>query len=185
VRLLALKYGLGEEQAEMLKLASTAHDLGKIGIPDSILNKPGPLSPEEYEIIKSHVQRGHNLLMRSSSPIIQTAARIILLHHERWDGQGYPQGLVGEETHVHGRIVAVADVFDALSNRRVYHEAWSWDEVFAHFLEESGKHFDPCLVDILLENKDEFMAIWEQYHDECGACSASREAAPGSPDRPE
>ena len=176
VRLLALKYGLGEEQAEMLKLASTAHDLGKIGIPDSILNKPGPLTPEEYEIIKSHVQRGHNLLMRSSSPIIQTAARIILLHHERWDGQGYPQGLEGEETHVHGRIVAVADVFDALSNRRVYHEAWTWDEVFAHFLEESGKHFDPCLVDILLENKDEFVAIWEEYHDECGVCAGSREA---------
>ena len=170
VRLLALKYGLGEEQAEMLKLASTAHDLGKIGIPDSILNKPGPLTPEEYEIIKSHVQRGHDLLMRSSSPIIQTAARIILLHHERWDGQGYPQGLVGEETHIHGRIVAVADVFDALSNKRVYHEAWTWDEVFAHFLEESGKHFDPCLVDILLENRDEFIAIWEEYHDEGAAC---------------
>lgn len=165
VRLLALKYGLGEEQAEMLKLASTAHDLGKIGIPDSILNKPGPLTPEEYEIIKSHVQRGHDLLVRSTSPIIQTAARIILLHHERWDGQGYPQGLVGEDTHIHGRIVAVADVFDALSNRRVYHEAWTWDEVFAHFLEESGKHFDPCLVDILLENKEEFMAIWEEYSD--------------------
>ncbi len=184
VRLLALKYGLGEEQAEMLKLASTAHDLGKIGIPDSILNKPGPLTPEEYEVIKSHVQRGHNLLMRSTSPIIQTAARIILLHHERWDGQGYPQGLVGEETHVHGRIVAVADVFDALSNRRVYHEAWTWDEVFAHFLEESGKHFDPCLVDILLENKEEFMAIWEEYHDECGVCAGSREALPAESGQP-
>ncbi len=184
VRLLALKYGLGEEQAEMLKLASTAHDLGKIGIPDSILNKPGPLTPEEYEIIKSHVQRGHDLLMRSSSPIIQTAARIILLHHERWDGHGYPQGLVGEETHIHGRIVAVADVFDALSNKRVYHEAWTWDRVFAHFLEESGKHFDPCLVDILLENKEEFIAIWEEYHDVCGVCAGSSAAVEAGPDRP-
>ena len=184
VRLLALKYGLGEEQAEMLKLASTAHDLGKIGIPDSILNKPGPLTPEEYEIIKSHVQRGHDLLMRSSSPIIQTAARIILLHHERWDGHGYPQGLVGEETHIHGRIVAVADVFDALSNKRVYHEAWTWNEVFAHFLEESGKHFDPCLVDILLENKEDFIAIWEEYNDVCGVCAGRSEAVQGGPDRP-
>ena len=170
VRLLALKYGLGEEQAEMLKLASSAHDLGKIGIPDSILNKPGPLTTEEYEIIKSHVQRGHDLLMRSSSPIIQTAARIILLHHERWDGQGYPQGLKEEQTHIHGRIVAVADVFDALSNKRVYHQAWTWDEVFDYFLEQSGKHFDPCLVDILLANRDEFIAIWDQYQDEPSAC---------------
>ncbi len=165
VRLLALEYGLGEEEAEMLKLASSAHDLGKIGIPDSILNKPGPLTPEEYEIIKSHVQRGYDLLMRSSSPIIQTAARIVLLHHERWDGQGYPQGLKEDEIHVHGRIVAVADVFDALSNKRVYHKAWTWDEVFAYFLEESGKHFDPCLVDILLANREKFIAIWNQYHD--------------------
>jgi response regulator RpfG family c-di-GMP phosphodiesterase len=170
VRLMAVKYGLPEEEAERLKLASTAHDLGKIGIPDSILNKPGPLSSAEFEIIKSHVQRGYELLSRSSSPIIQTAARIVLLHHERWDGAGYPHGLKGEEIHVHGRIVAVADVFDALSNRRVYHEAWNWDEVFGYFLEESGRHFDPCLVDILLENREEFMAIWELYHDDGEIC---------------
>ena len=185
VRLMALKYGLPEEEAEMLKLASTAHDLGKIGIPDSILNKPGPLSPEEFEIIKSHVQRGYELLSRSNSPIIQTAARIVLLHHERWDGEGYPQGLKEEEIHVHGRIVAVADVFDALSNKRVYHEAWTWDEVFGYFLEESGKHFDPCLVDILLENRQEFMAIWEQYNDECGVCSGAPLLARGVQNRPE
>lgn len=163
-RLLAVKYGLGEEEAEMLKLASTPHDLGKIGIPDSILNKPGPLTPEEYKTIKTHVFRGHDLLMRSHSPIIQAAARIVLLHHERWDGRGYPQGLKGEEIHVHGRIIGVADVFDALSNRRVYHEAWSWDAVFAHFEKERGGHFDPKLVDILLENKEEFKAIWSRYN---------------------
>ncbi|WP_028577938.1 DUF3369 domain-containing protein [Desulfomicrobium escambiense] len=185
VRLMALKYGLPEEEAEMLKIASTAHDLGKIGIPDSILNKPGPLTPAEFEVIKSHVRRGYELLSRSTSPIIQTAARIVLLHHERWDGNGYPQGLREEEIHVHGRIVAVADVFDALSNKRVYHEAWNWDQVFAHFLEESGRHFDPCLVDILLENREEFMAIWEQYHDECGVCYTAREAARDGANRPE
>ncbi|WP_028318149.1 DUF3369 domain-containing protein [Desulfobulbus elongatus] len=163
-RMLALKYGLNEEEAEMLKLASTPHDLGKIGIPDSILNKPGPLTPEEYQIIKTHVYRGHDLLMHSSSPIIQAAAKIILQHHERWDGQGYPQGLRGEEIHIHGRIIGVADVFDALSNRRVYHEAWTWEEVFAHFREQRGRHFDPRLVDILLDNQEEFKAIWARYN---------------------
>lgn len=164
-RLLALKYGLGPEEAEVVKLASTVHDLGKIGIPDYVLNKPGPLTPEEFEIIKSHVQRGHDMLSRSTSPIIRAAARIILLHHERWDGKGYPQGLAGEEIHVHGRIVAVADVFDALSSNRVYHEAWSWDDLFHYFLTQSDRHFDPCLVDILLQHRDAFMAISTTYHD--------------------
>ena len=163
-RLLAVKYGLSEEEAEMLKLASTPHDLGKIGIPDSILNKPGPLTEEEYDTIKTHVYRGHDLLMSSTSPIIQAAARIVLLHHERWDGGGYPHGLRGEEIHIHGRIIGVADVFDALSNRRVYHEAWSWDAVFAHFQAERGRHFDPALVDILLNNQDAFKAIWAKYN---------------------
>ncbi len=162
--LLALKSGLGEEEAEMLKLASTPHDLGKIGIPDSILNKPGPLTPEEYSIIKTHVYRGHDLLINSSSPIVRAAARIVLQHHERWDGQGYPQGLKGEEIHIHGRIISVADVLDALSNRRVYHEAWSWEEVFVHFREQRGKHFDPQLVDILLDHQEEFKAIWSRYN---------------------
>ncbi|MDX9787144.1 MAG: DUF3369 domain-containing protein [Desulfobacterales bacterium] len=163
-KLLALEYGLSEEEAEMLKLASTTHDLGKIGIPDSILNKPGALTPEEYDTIKTHVYRGHDLLMSSSSPIIQAAARIVLLHHERWDGLGYPQGLKGEEIHIHGRIIGVADVFDALSNKRVYHEAWTWEAVFKHFKEERGKHFDPKLVDILLENQEAFKAIWSRYN---------------------
>ena len=162
--LLALQYGLSEEEAEMLKLASTLHDLGKIGIPDSILNKPGPLTPDEYQIIKSHVYRGHDLLINSSSPIIQAAATIILQHHEWWDGQGYPQGLRGEEIHIYGRIIGVADVFDALSNRRVYHEAWTWEEVFAHFRAQRGCHFDPRLVDILLDNQEGFKAIWERYN---------------------
>ncbi|MGI6657304.1 MAG: DUF3369 domain-containing protein [Desulfobulbus sp.] len=161
--LLALKYGLDEEEAEMLKLASTPHDLGKVGIPDSILNKPGPLTPEEYQIIKTHVHRGHDLLVHSSSPMIRAAAYIILEHHERWDGTGYPKGLRGEEIHLYGRIVAVADVFDALSNKRVYHEAWSWDSVFAYFEEQRGKHFDPRLVDLLLENREAFMDIWLRY----------------------
>jgi response regulator RpfG family c-di-GMP phosphodiesterase len=163
-KLLALKYGLGEEEAEMLKLASTPHDLGKIGIPDAILNKPGALTPEEYATIKTHVYRGHDMLMSSPSPIIQAAALIVLLHHERWDGLGYPQGLKGEEIHIHGRIIGVADVFDALSNRRVYHKAWTWEAVFNHFREQRGKHFDPKLVDILMENQEAFKAIWSRYN---------------------
>ena len=163
-RLLALKVGLSEEEAEMLKLASTPHDLGKIGIPDAILNKPGPLTQEEYTTIKTHVWRGHDLLASSPSPIIQAAARIVLLHHERWDGQGYPQGLAGEQIHIHGRIIGVADVFDALSNKRVYHDRWDWEAVFNHFREERGRHFDPQLVDILLECREAFVAIWERYN---------------------
>jgi HD-GYP domain-containing protein (c-di-GMP phosphodiesterase class II) len=161
---MALKCGLGEEKAEMLKLASTLHDLGKIGIPDSILNKPGPLTLEEYTTIKTHVYRGHDLLISSTSPIIRLAALIVLLHHERWDGRGYPQGLKGEEIDIHGRIIGVADVFDALSNKRVYHEAWSWEEVFLYFREQRGKHFDPKLVDILVENQEAFKAIWSKYN---------------------
>ncbi|GAB1409327.1 response regulator [Desulfovibrionales bacterium] len=173
--LLALKYGLGEEEAEMLKLASTIHDLGKIGIPDAILNKPGALTAEEFEIIKSHVPRGYNMLASSTSPIIQVAAQIVLTHHERWDGQGYPQGLAGEEICLHGRIVAVADVFDALSSKRVYHQAWSWEDIFAYFLTQSGQHFDPCLADIVLQHRDEYMAISLKYRDQEGTCGGSRE----------
>lgn len=163
--LLALKCGLDKDEAEMLRIASTAHDLGKIGIPDAILNKPGPLTEEEYAIIKTHVYRGYDLLIGSSSPVIQMAARIILQHHERWDGRGYPLGLKGEEIHIHGRIVGVADVFDAISNNRVYHKAWDWDEVLAYFKQESGKHFDPNLVHLLIENKEEFREIWVKYSD--------------------
>lgn len=164
--LLALKCGLDKDEAEMLRIASAAHDLGKIGIPDAILNKPGRLNEEEYAIIKTHVYRGYDLLIGSSSPVIQMAARIVLQHHERWDGRGYPLGLKGEEIHIHGRIVGVADVFDALSNNRVYHKAWEWDEVFDYFKEESGKHFDPNLVRLLMENKEEFREIWIKYSDE-------------------
>ncbi|MDY0274577.1 MAG: DUF3369 domain-containing protein [Desulfomicrobium sp.] len=173
--LLALKYGLGKEEAEMVKLASTIHDLGKIGIPDSILNKPGPLTGDEFEIVKSHVQRGYNMLSGSTSPIIQVAAQIVLTHHERWDGQGYPNGLSGEEIHLHGRIVAVADVFDALSSKRVYHEAWPWDDVFNFFLDQSGQHFDPCLVEILLQHKEEFINISTTYHDHESSCSGQQD----------
>ena len=162
--LLALKCGLSEEEAETLKLASTLHDLGKVGIPDAILNKPDALTAEEYAVIKTHVCRGYDLLMKSNSPIIQAAALIVLLHHERWDGLGYPRGLKEEEIHIHGRIVGIADVFDALSNNRIYHDAWTWEAVFAHFKAQRGKHFDPKLVDILLENKEAFKAIWERYN---------------------
>lgn len=164
-RLLALKYGLGEEEAEMLKLASTLHDLGKIGIPDSVLNKPGALNPEEFEIIKSHVQRGYDMLAQSQSPIMHAAAQIVLTHHERWDGEGYPQGLAGEDIPIHGRIVAVADVFDALSSRRIYHQAWPWEDIFGYFEEQSGKHFDPNLVKALLQHREEFIAVYAESND--------------------
>jgi len=159
-RLLALKYGLREEEAEMLKLASTVHDLGKIGIPDAVLNKAGELTAEEFEVIKSHVWRGYEMLSHARSPVMRAAARIVLTHHERWDGEGYPQGLAGEDIPIHGRIVAVADVFDALASSRVYHQAWPWKDIFDYFLEQSGRHFDPCLVESLLQHREEFMAVY-------------------------
>jgi response regulator RpfG family c-di-GMP phosphodiesterase len=163
VRLLALKSGLGEDETEMFRLASTLHDLGKIGIPDSILNKPGGLTPEELEIIKTHPSLGFELLKKSTSRIIQTAAIIVLQHHERWDGKGYPRGLAGRDIHPYGRIVAAADVFDALSNNRVYRTAWSWEKVFGYFNEQRGRHFDPELADIILKDREEFIAIRDKY----------------------
>ena len=105
------------------------------------------------------------MLSRSRSPIMQAAAQIILTHHERWDGKGYPQGLAGEDIPINGRIVAVADVFDALSSNRIYHQAWPWEDVFGHFEKQSGEHFDPKLVQVLLRHREEFMAVYAEGND--------------------
>jgi response regulator RpfG family c-di-GMP phosphodiesterase len=113
------------------------HDVGKIGIPDSILFKPGKLTDEEYEVIKTHTTLGHSILKNSSRRIMRTAATIALQHHERWDGQGYPRGLVGEDTHIFGRITALADVFDALACARVYKKAWPLDAILAYLREQA------------------------------------------------
>ncbi len=121
--LLAQKYGLDQETAKLIRMAAPMHDVGKIGIPDAILNKPGNLTSEEFEIIKTHTTIGYNLLKGSKQKILTTAAMVALEHHERWDGLGYPRQLKGEQIHVLARITKVADVFDALSCKRVYKEA--------------------------------------------------------------
>ncbi|MFA5524913.1 MAG: DUF3369 domain-containing protein [Tissierellales bacterium] len=157
--LLASKCGLPEEEVEVIKIASPIHDIGKIVVSDAILNKPGKLTPEEFEIIKEHSMTGYNLLKGSNRKILKVAAIIARDHHEKYDGTGYPRGLKGEEIHLYGRIACVADVFDALSSKRAYKEAWEISDILEYFKRERGGHFDPKLVDILIENMDEFLDI--------------------------
>ncbi|MDF2721708.1 MAG: hypothetical protein K0Q59_1383 [Paenibacillus sp.] len=164
-KLLALSYGLSEEEAETLRLASPMHDVGKVGIPDAILNKPGKLTEDEFEIIKTHAAIGHSMLKHSQINLLNAAAIIAHQHHERYDGSGYPNGIKGEDIHIYGRITAIADVFDALSSERVYKKAWGLPDIVALFQEERGKHFDPALVDIFLANIDGMARIRNEYSD--------------------
>ncbi len=164
--LLALKIGLSEEQAEVIRLASPLHDVGKIGIPDFILKKPGKLTEEEWATMQTHAQLGADILRRSSdNEVIEMGAIIASQHHERWDGNGYPKKLKGEDIHIAGRITAIADVFDALGSKRCYKPAWELADILKIIEEEKGKQFDPKLVDILLQNIEIFTAIREAYPD--------------------
>lgn len=164
-RLLAEKSGFSYEQAKLLRMAAPIHDVGKIAIPDTILNKPGALTDLEFEIIKTHTQLGYEMLKKSARPILKTAAVIALQHHEHWDGQGYPSGLKDQEIHPFGRIVALADVFDALGTRRVYKEAWPLNDIIDYVRSQSGKQFEPGLVKIILEHQDEFIQIRKDFPD--------------------
>jgi len=157
--LLAKKYGMGDEDAELLRLAAPMHDVGKIGVPEAILNKPGKLISEEFGIMKEHTRIGHEILNKSNRPIMKAAAIAAFEHHEKWDGSGYPRGLKNEEIHIFGRIAAVADVFDALSHKRCYKEVWPADKIVELFKQDSGTHFDPKLVDLFLDSIDEFYGI--------------------------
>lgn len=164
-KVLALKYGLPSEESELIKSASPMHDIGKIGIPDNVLNKRGKLTKEELEIIKKHPKIGFSLLHGSKRAIFEAAAIIALEHQEKWSGSGYPGNLVGDKIHIYGRITAIADVFDALGSHRCYKKAWKLDRILKHIEEERGKHFDPKLVDIFLSNLDEFLVIRDAYKD--------------------
>ncbi|MFZ5375056.1 MAG: HD-GYP domain-containing protein, partial [Campylobacterota bacterium] len=166
-KLLALYYGLDEEEAEMLKQASPMHDIGKVAIPDAILNKPGRFDEEERRIMDTHAELGYDMLKHSQRPLLQTAAIVAYEHHEKWDGTGYPRGLKGEQIHIYGRITALADVFDALGSDRVYKKAWTDEKIFALFNEERGRHFDPRLIDIFFAHLDEFLSIRERLRDVC------------------
>ncbi len=153
------EYGLSDKNAEILKLASTLHDIGKIGISDEILLKPGRLSEYEFDIIKTHTQIGYDMLKNSTRELFESASIIALQHHEKYDGSGYPEGLKGEDIHIYARIVALADVFDALSTKRVYKDAWELEKILVTIKEERGKHFDPKLVDIFIANLDKIVEI--------------------------
>jgi response regulator RpfG family c-di-GMP phosphodiesterase len=159
--LLALKYGLSPEEARLVKQISPMHDIGKLAIPEHILQKPSELTPEEWEIMKTHTDVGYALLKDCQLEVLQMGALVAKQHQEKYDGTGYPLGLKGEDIHLYSRITTVADVFDALGSKRSYKEAWPLEEIVAYFREGRGTHFDPRLVDLLLENIDAFVAIRE------------------------
>lgn len=161
--LLAILTGMDEEEAQILKIASPMHDIGKVGIPDSILNKPGPLDDDQWVIMRTHTTIGYNLLRHSQRPILRAAAIVARDHHEKWDGSGYPAGTGGEEIHIYGRITAVVDVFDALGSDRVYKRAWPVDKILKLLQEERNRHFDPYLVDQLLSNSESFLTIRNRF----------------------
>ncbi|WP_163834786.1 DUF3369 domain-containing protein [Spartinivicinus ruber] len=164
-KLLAIKSGLSEMEAEIVEMASPLHDIGKVAIPDAILHKPGKLTDTEWEVMKTHAEAGYNILKGDESKVFNAASIIANQHHEKWDGSGYPSQLAGENIHIYGRITALADVFDALSSKRCYKEPWDIDAVLSYIKTEQGKHFDPTLVDILFSSLDEFLAIRAQYQD--------------------
>ena len=147
--LIASAYGLEKDQCALIELAAPMHDTGKIGITNGILKKPGKLNAEEWEEMKTHSQIGHDILAKSDAPVFQMAAEIALRHHERWDGSGYPGNLRGYEIPVSARVVALADVFDALAMKRSYKDAWPLDQVIATMRASAGSHFEPALVQAL------------------------------------
>ncbi|MFA6500080.1 MAG: HD domain-containing phosphohydrolase, partial [Desulfurivibrionaceae bacterium] len=148
-----------QREVEVIRLASSMHDVGKVAIPDAILNKPGPLSVAEFEVMKTHTIRAQEIMGLSDREIIKTAIIIALQHHEKFDGTGYPKGLRGEDIHISARITALADVFDALGNDRSYRQAWEMEPILDLIRAERGSHFDPALVDLFFENIDTILAI--------------------------
>jgi hypothetical protein len=149
--LLAEQVGMSAEFCRRISHAAPLHDVGKVAIPDSILLKPGALTPEERTVVETHAEEGYRLLRGSSSSILDMAATVALSHHERWDGKGYPRGISGEQIPIEGRIVAIADVFDALTSDRVYRKAFTVEKATEMMLDESGRHFDPMLLQAFME----------------------------------
>jgi len=156
---LGRKLGLTGESLQDLRLGTLLHDIGKIAIPDAILNKPGKHTPEESQVMRTHAEIGHQMLDRSPREVLRLAAEIALSHHENWDGSGYPQGLRGEDIPISGRITMLADVFDALGSDRCYKDAWEWERIKQFITEQRGVKFDPKLVDLLMDHWDEAVAI--------------------------
>jgi putative two-component system response regulator len=164
-RLIALRVGMSEGEAEVLLQAAPMHDVGKIGIPDRILLKRGPLDAEEWAVMKRHTVIGAEIIGEHPSDVLRAARTVALRHHERWDGSGYPDGLRGEDIPLIARVVSVADVFDALLSTRPYKEAWTLEETVAEVRAQIGRHFDPRCASALLELLPEVMAVRERYRD--------------------
>ena len=165
-RLIARHLGMDAIEQEMILLAAPMHDVGKLGTPDRILLKPGKLDDEEFAIMKQHAEHGYQILRHSKTRLLQIAADIAYMHHEKVDGSGYPRGLKGDEISIYARIVAVADVFDALTSERPYKKAWPVEKAVALLQQEKGRHFDPACVDALLDHLDEVLEIKEKFQDE-------------------
>ncbi len=164
---LAQLAGFGSDEVELILYASPLHDIGKVGIPDQILLKPGRLTPEEFEIMKLHAVLGGKMLETDGGyPVLDAGKIIALQHHEKIDGTGYPEGLSGDDIHIYARIVSIADVFDALSSERVYKKAFSVEKTLEIMSEGSGTHFDVALLNLLVQNLDQFLAIKETFPDE-------------------
>jgi response regulator RpfG family c-di-GMP phosphodiesterase len=163
--MLAQESGMSEDETAVLMHAAPMHDIGKIATPDAVLLKPGRLTPEEWEVMKQHPTVGLQILDGSQRPILKAAAVIAHQHHEKWDGSGYPQGLIGEQIHPYARIVAVADVFDALTHERCYKQAWPIGQVRDYLREVAGQHLDPHYVDILIRNIDKADEINRRWPD--------------------
>ncbi|TLS72120.1 HD domain-containing protein [Aliarcobacter thereius] len=164
-KLLVSLYGLSEEESELLKLVSPMHDIGKVSIPDNILNKPGKLNDEEFELMKTHTRIGFDILNDIDKPLFNLAKTIAYEHHERWEGGGYPRGISKEDIHIFSRITTVADVFDVLGSQRSYKSKWEDDKIFEFMKKESGKLFEPKLIELLINNKDKFLEIRKELED--------------------
>lgn len=163
--LIAKYLNLDKVEQNILHYAAPLHDLGKVGTPDHILLKPGKLNEEEMNIMREHTAIGANILQDATSPYLQAGRIIAASHHEKYDGSGYPKGLAGEEIPLYGRIVAIADVFDALTSVRPYKKAWPFEEAIDFLKQNAGNHFDPALVKIFIEKRDEVYTIYTQYED--------------------
>lgn len=165
-KILAQQLDVSERWIELVFQASPMHDIGKIGIPDAVLRKPGKLDKDEWEVMQTHVQIGADIIDNGDSLLLQMAQEIALYHHEKWDGSGYPHKLKGEEIPLSARIVAIADVFDALTSERPYKQAWPVEKAVALLEEEAGSHFDPNLVPIFIDQLDQLLEIKESFKDE-------------------
>ncbi len=166
IRILVGRMRVNREWARSVEAAAPLHDIGKIGIPDHILNKQGELTEEEWTTMRNHTKIGHRILVGSKSELLQFGAEIALTHHEKWNGKGYPQGLKGDEIPVEGRLMALVDVFDALTTKRPYKEPWSLDRAFEYIEKESGHHFQPSLTGLFLDERETVTAVYNRFKEE-------------------